>query len=685
MKSLYQKSKACLLIIVTLIVIVWGCKKTEKLATPPSPVITVTASVAGNVTDLNNAPVSGALVAAGTFTNTTDANGQFTLRDIQLYKDAGFVTVTKAGYFSGSRTFLVNANTTNNIKIQLLPKTVSGTIASSSGGNVDVTGGAKINFTASSFVNAASNTAYSGDVSVAGYYLNPDDANFREYMPGDLRGVSTANKEGILNSFGMLSVEMNNAGGQKLQLAEGKTATITIPIPSPMQAAAPANISLWYFDETKGIWKEEGTATKQSTNYVGTVSHFSFWNAGEQGADVQLDATFKNDSTGLALTNKLVAIISVNFGTRKGYTDNNGKISGLVPANEPLLLKVSDDCGETIYSKNIGPFSTNTDLGNINVLLRSSCFVPTVTVSGTVVNCNNVAVTNGYVQITTSNNRFIQAINNGSFSVSYNHPSNTGAGTLTAYDVGSGDSSIPVPINISGGTINVGQIIVCTAITSGPDPVAGFTYSVSSPFVPVTVNFSNTSINATGYVWDFGDGGTSTLVNPSHTYSTAGDYTVKLIATAPGKTNSTLKVLHLINEPVDGYIILTLHGNNYSWLPPSDSLYGRREADTSGSFYTYIKGAGAPLTNSISFNIGTGNNTAPGNYSVHILSTLNDTTYTSSFTGQSSLTTNVTEYGAVNGYITGTVYGNMALYAGSGSSNPVVFPFTCSYRVKRIQ
>ena len=149
MESLRQKSKTCLLIIVTLIGNFWGCRKTEKLATPPPPAITVIASVAGNIIDLNNAPVIGALIEAGASTTTTDANGQFILRDIQLYEDAGFVKVTKAGYFTGSRTFLVNSNTTNNIKIQLLPKTVSGTIASSSGGNVNVTGGAKMNFTAS--------------------------------------------------------------------------------------------------------------------------------------------------------------------------------------------------------------------------------------------------------------------------------------------------------------------------------------------------------------------------------------------------------------------------------------------------------------------------------------------------------------------------------------------------------
>jgi len=148
--------------------------------------------------------------------------------------------------------------------------------------------------------------------------------------------------------------------------------------------------------------------------------------------------------------------------------------------------------------------------------------------------------------------------------------------------------------------------------------------------------------------------------------------------------------LHLVNQPGDTYITLSLNGIIYSWLPTSDSVnvYGERVADTSGSFYTHIHGQ-APSSvnraNSISLNIGTGNNIVPGNYSVYIGSKLNDTLYTSSFTNQTSLTTNVTEYGAVNGYITGTVSGNMALFVSSGSSNPAVFPFTCSYRVKRIQ
>ena len=47
---------------------------------------------------------------------------------------------------------------------------------------------------------------------------------------------------------------------------------------------------------------------------------------------------------------------------------------------------------------------------------------------------------------------------------------------------------------------------------------------------PATVNFENTSNNGTSFHWDFGDGDTSNVYNPNHTYSNYGNYTVKLIA-----------------------------------------------------------------------------------------------------------------------------------------------------------
>jgi gliding motility-associated-like protein len=59
---------------------------------------------------------------------------------------------------------------------------------------------------------------------------------------------------------------------------------------------------------------------------------------------------------------------------------------------------------------------------------------------------------------------------------------------------------------------------------------------------PLTVNFNNTTIGATTYQWDFGDGATSATASPSHTYTAAGFYTVTLISTnANGCTDTLVK------------------------------------------------------------------------------------------------------------------------------------------------
>ncbi|CAL1516656.1 hypothetical protein MMC2321_00379 [Chitinophaga sp. MM2321] len=49
--------------------------------------------------------------------------------------------------------------------------------------------------------------------------------------------------------------------------------------------------------------------------------------------------------------------------------------------------------------------------------------------------------------------------------------------------------------------------------------------------VPFTTTFNAQSQDASQWTWDFGDGATSTLENPGHTYTNIGDYTIKLTAT----------------------------------------------------------------------------------------------------------------------------------------------------------
>jgi len=54
---------------------------------------------------------------------------------------------------------------------------------------------------------------------------------------------------------------------------------------------------------------------------------------------------------------------------------------------------------------------------------------------------------------------------------------------------------------------------------------------------PLTVNFSNSSINGTSFLWDFADGNTDTSSQPTHTFTTPGTYIVKLIAFNPNACN----------------------------------------------------------------------------------------------------------------------------------------------------
>ena len=64
----------------------------------------------------------------------------------------------------------------------------------------------------------------------------------------------------------------------------------------------------------------------------------------------------------------------------------------------------------------------------------------------------------------------------------------------------------------------------------GDDPEAQFTPSTLNGAVNIPINFSNESNNAVSYVWDFGDGNTSTDESPSYAYTDPGDYIVVLSA-----------------------------------------------------------------------------------------------------------------------------------------------------------
>ena len=116
-----------------------------------------------------------------------------------------------------------------------------------------------------------------------------------------------------------------------------------------------------------------------------------------------------------------------------------------------------------------------------------------------------------------------------------------------AWDFGDGDtSSVQNPGShtySTWGTFNIQLVAfsdfcmdttIRTIVIDPPLPVPNFT-GAGEGCKPLTVEFVNTSIFGVSYLWDFGDGGTSTLENPPpYTYFNAGVYTVSLTVTGPG-------------------------------------------------------------------------------------------------------------------------------------------------------
>ncbi len=86
--------------------------------------------------------------------------------------------------------------------------------------------------------------------------------------------------------------------------------------------------------------------------------------------------------------------------------------------------------------------------------------------------------------------------------------------------------------------INVPYTLLDSDLIPIISPTANFNFTTSGN----TVSFTNSSTGSTAYQWDFGDGGTSTLANPIHTYANAGHLPVTLVAYGCGHETDTATI-----------------------------------------------------------------------------------------------------------------------------------------------
>jgi len=223
----------------------------------------------------------------------------------------------------------------------------------------------------------------------------------------------------------------------------------------------------------------------------------------------------------------------------------------------PLSVKFSDASTGTIttWSWKFGDGLTSTEQNPTHTYSNPGTYTVGLTVTGPA--GTNTKTKEGYITVTSSSllAEFTATPTSGIAPLSVKF-TDASMGTITAWswDFGDGQTSaVQHPSHTYGnpGTYTVrltvtGPVGTKTKTRIGYITVravanAEFIGSPTSGTTPLSVSFSDASTGSvTAWSWKFGDGGTSTSRNPSHTYSNPGTYNVSLTVTGPGDMTNTL-------------------------------------------------------------------------------------------------------------------------------------------------
>jgi len=474
-------------------------------------------TILGYVFDEEKQPIADAIVRYQDQEILTDEYGIYRLNTPLLDKTGTFIRIEKQGYLFGSD-LIYPTDEINKSYIQLLKIRNTRNFNSTSGGKIDIDQGGSITFDPSSIV-SENGSAYAGDVYVTAIRLATNDPDLDYKMPGALIGRNTAGERQALATLGMVAVELQDATGNKLNLAPGAKAEIVFPVLPEDQSVAPATIPLWYFDEVEGIWIEEGEAILVGTDYIGSVSHFSYWNCDDPFDLVEfcVRVVYPN---GLPVAGVKVTIKTEGLGCGSGFTDNKGQTCGLIPKNIPLQICFLDPICETIlYTADIGPFIENVELDDIVLDGSAQGNHSNISISGQV-NCDGEINENTIIVINNLNFPVLSTPDeNGNFIIEF--PASNcpilGDATIFAYDSETMTGSGIQNINLSNGDITGIELNLCETAcgleveftlgeyeTCGPD-FPDLSVEISGGTPPYLVQWSTGGV---GSVHDFIDTGT---------------------------------------------------------------------------------------------------------------------------------------------------------------------------------
>ena len=430
--------------------------------TPPTgiPIGDVTASVLVEVVGEDGGLIPNAIVNLGTESAMTDQFGIAFFRNIKVASSA-YLTTTKDGYVAGSRRFYPAEGHTTQVRVMLLSDLITGQFDAGNGGTVTTFDGVvRLDFPAG-VVEKQDGTPYDDLVSVSIVAIEADDPSLEYKMPGDLVGRTADDRLQYLESYGMANVELTSTTGEALVIKDGQKVHFTMRVPGDMLSGAPSTIPVWSFDEDEGLWIEEEEAQLNGDSYETELSHFSWWNLDVPYGLVNLSATFLMEGGTASRLQACVKDMDSGLELCK-FLDDAGHVSGPVPANTPLRLRVKPECGGVLlHEQELGPLETDLTLPPVTL---TEFALSATTISGIGVDCNGKPLENGYVRIRVGAESFYAECDpqDGSFSIQLFNCLGQDISVICV-DLVANATSQPKVFPFSG-SIDAGVITACDAI-----------------------------------------------------------------------------------------------------------------------------------------------------------------------------------------------------------------------------
>ena len=325
-------------------------------------------------------------------------------------------------------------------------------------------------------------------------------------------GVNTSSVS--LNSAGVFSCGVSNGCGNA-----SESVTVTVgALPSTTASATQTLLC-------------SGQTTTLSTSGIGTY----LWS---NGVTTQTMSVSNSGVYTVTLTNSCGnAVSSVTISSQATPTVSLSESSSTICSGQSSTITANSNVNN--YSWSTGSFTNTTVVntsGIVTVSVSNSCGVAT---ASTTVFSNTLPVLNLTSSSTTicPNETATLTVTGGSTPYSWSNSSNTGSVVTT------NGGTVTVSNTNSCGTATATIIVTVTNLNASlsANPISGTT--------PLTVDFTNNSIGATTYLWDFGNGtSANTQTVSSQTYNVVGSYVVYLLVTSGSCLDIDSLTINVLNQ-----------------------------------------------------------------------------------------------------------------------------------------